>query len=806
MTTPEPSSSGAGKSRMWKLFLYLFYGSKALGNNESIKQAEVVGKNFRLEVAFKRQGKTYLVREVRSHDRFEDGYHLYEVTSEKKLLKIGEVNDPRLLRLKVQKILGMTYGEMIGMVIWPQGFGHSLVVGKPSERINFLSSVYGLTKYDDVYEELQAKLKEVRDKISNLLSVEGEYNAVSASTAGGIPIDQLKVKYQQLESSIKAAEAKSSVMRASVGALNRKIDRIESISSHWHNLKKVTSELRPDELALLDRHELVKVFDKSCLAVSDTLLSIQLALKAEKRITQLESTLTKSKPIDAQALKARLHELDSDILPNLRSLPSVTEQELADAGRAVNALKSKIVALANALKLKTISFEAIDNAYESAKSIVDAITLKLQHEDELHKELTQLRDDIGSSDCRCPKCKQLVDQRRLDSMISHAAHTITTTDAQLVEAEQKEQDLSSLKSMFDDFTKLKDFVESSKGHVGNDKKLKALEAEADAIQKDLEDDDVHKATRIEIDSLRRTYSKFIGKDLARAEAHYRRLVDDNQKKRTTFVEAQYAKDAISEALASLNISEDEAEDLLVSVSELVKQSDSESASLDKLNSKITQAYVTLSGYRNTIQSDVDKTRKLKALQSKVDELKKLREQEYVITQTMPAYSNSGLKMDKLKSLLASLAERLPYWTKLLFTEKNFSIEVKGDSKKLSLIAPKTITVGKEKKTIKVDIAALSGGEQSRVAICLMLAMADIVAKTKRANMLVFDEVDRHMDLLGQRLTASFLVPNLRRRKSALYLISHSQMIDAASFDRKLVITKHPTGVTDIKYQDTKKRK
>jgi len=149
---------------------------------------------------------------------------------------------------------------------------------------------------------------------------------------------------------------------------------------------------------------------------------------------------------------------------------------------------------------------------------------------------------------------------------------------------------------------------------------------------------------------------------------------------------------------------------------------------------------------------------------------------------------------------------LPHWTKILFTDNTFVVKVKDDDgKSLSLVVPKTFEIGGKKVQRDIDISCLSGGEKSRLAVCLMLTMAELTARDKRANFLVLDEVDRHLDPYAQRLMAEILIPSLRRIKPSLYLISHSTFVDANKFDARMVVTKNKSNLSTITFTENTRR-
>jgi 3-dehydroquinate synthase len=351
LQTPEPSSSGAGKTRMWKLFLYLWFGKKALGSAESIKDAMIFGKNFRIECTVQRHGKWYLVREAHNHESYPEGLHAYEIV-DKKLKPWGTVNDPNALRAKLQGLIGVSYNEMIGTTVWPQDFTHTLICGKPQERITFLSELYGFTKYDEVYKYLDTLHAQVKSKIEQLLEFKGEYRVIEQELSQVGDIKSVIDEARCVKAWIDSSTPKLSNMRRKLGDVNRRIDRYNEISSQLESFMKL--ELDSHERNLLVEGKLLSTFDTASKGVEQRLASLEAQADKADKLNDLKKQLSmlNIEAVDIDKLQREQQHLSVNVIPELAREARWSRDEIETLSSGAAAMKNQVIQLCRELKIK----------------------------------------------------------------------------------------------------------------------------------------------------------------------------------------------------------------------------------------------------------------------------------------------------------------------------------------------------------------------------------------------------------------------------------------------------------------------
>lgn len=180
---------------------------------------------------------------------------------------------------------------------------------------------------------------------------------------------------------------------------------------------------------------------------------------------------------------------------------------------------------------------------------------------------------------------------------------------------------------------------------------------------------------------------------------------------------------------------------------------------------------------NNILSQYQRTKKqieeISKLLVRYDELKK---DEFFWIKMAEAYGPKGLRIDQLNSIMEMVMKRLPYYTGILFEEKAMLFTHSCDAASIDI----TVERGPEKERYSYDISAFSGGEMRRMSLAFMLALADCVSVQKRANILVLDEVDAHLDAYGKRVFIEELLPGLRTQYESIFVISHEKDIQQAA--------------------------
>ena len=155
-----------------------------------------------------------------------------------------------------------------------------------------------------------------------------------------------------------------------------------------------------------------------------------------------------------------------------------------------------------------------------------------------------------------------------------------------------------------------------------------------------------------------------------------------------------------------------------------------------------------------------------------------------------AYGPKGLRVKRLSDVMGLVMQRLPFYTSILFRERGLSFSCSVESDSIEIIAHRLEFDGEKEIEFTHDIGAFSGGESKLMSIALMLTLASCVPSKKKANILVLDEIDAHLDMESQSRFVNDLLPALRDQYESLFVISHSSEVQqAAIYDQVWEVTK-----------------
>ena len=227
----------------------------------------------------------------------------------------------------------------------------------------------------------------------------------------------------------------------------------------------------------------------------------------------------------------------------------------------------------------------------------------------------------------------------------------------------------------------------------------------------------------------------------------------------------------------------------------------------EISERITKLRIKLDRSRQMLENHKELVNELEKLKEGLAALRRLERKERIYKSLKKAYDKNGLKVRRLRELMQAIKTRLPVWTNILFTEKNFTIDVTGNEKKIGFeITQKKKVLGKDGKTkIKTktyDAAEASGSERTRISGALMLTMADVASSEKQCNLLVLDELERGLDAQSRDIMADEIIPLLKNKKPSLFLITHSLDVDPSNWDAELMIVKKNQQST-IKFKSKK---
>lgn len=781
LDTEEPSSSGAGKSRWFAVLERCLFGGESLDSTEaaaSLWRKDAKGKDApgRIEAHFSRYGFYYIVRLANKHKQFGTGLSLWRGVAGGTFEQIGAKNDKKGLEEEIRNLVGRTRDEFLGTTLWKQGHGHVLIQGKPSERIEWLSKLFGLTHYDRIAEELARDLEKVRSSLATVQPAKIKQDTLRGQLAAFGDMQQTQQEVNALSAQLVATDAKLSDLQVARQQVSKKLAEIQS-------MQKVLSEIADLGATPEQVQQAQDAYRVACVeinAIQERAAGVQHQLDSyaqqQKVLKELESYDDATRklagsPEDLDQLAAYLQKASETVAAHSPLLSAVQRVE-SEYSAALTAYENGLTAL------------GLDSSFDPA-----VFASKIEHwQDrtaEAHDNVAVLRADIAKCkkalDLRsetCPTCGGRVDLEHFTAEIAKNQPLLASWLDYENKAQESLNHVTGLNNLYVQYSNAKSRYEDPKHRAESSEVIRARIEEARAYL--TQNTPVLQAAR----TCRQVLARVAPSGQAPVDpqalqtdlAECRRLLAETEANRERF--SKLAKYAAYDLTAST--------DDTALVAEL--------ANIDSLsqgaNQTRTAVVERLAILRHSLATFVRTETEAASLNPQVAEYNRLAQEEEDIVDLLPAYGKKGFKTFKLRRLLELIKIKLPMWTRFLFTEKTFHVDVAGDESKLTLIVRKHEKLPNGDVVVKeYDAGQCSGGEKTRLAICVMLTLLDIVADDRKSNMLVLDETDRHMDRNSLHLMADTVIPLLRGRVPSLYVISHQLPLNRADFDHEMVVTK-----------------
>ena len=197
--------------------------------------------------------------------------------------------------------------------------------------------------------------------------------------------------------------------------------------------------------------------------------------------------------------------------------------------------------------------------------------------------------------------------------------------------------------------------------------------------------------------------------------------------------------------------------------------------LEKVKGEVSEVQSRVHYLKTEINKAESLDEKLKEMESMIEDLKALKRRESLFSFLYRIYSPNGLKLERLKSIVNDLSSNINYYSSFLFSDLKFNLSC--DSHGIDFIASNGDGKG-------FDVQFMSGGEKKRLTISLLLSSREMMSPSKRTNLLILDEIDSNMDSIGKDYISRFLIPELRKSISSVFVITHSHdLLDRSVYDQ-----------------------
>lgn len=765
LDTTEASSNGAGKSQIEFCIRRLLYGRK-------VTRYETVGEsinesNFLIGLEIYNHSKEMLfeIYEARKHrDYKKDGLYCF-TTKNGERVPFGTKNSGEQLRTDfVKAALNMSYEEFVGTIMITQGSTHTLLNGSPQERVEFISNLFGLGVFDELYDKARHDLKNAEAKLLDFTEYGTEFNLLSEarSAVGDVTkktealdkaeakLSKLKVERRRLRDEQSTFDREYSAYRAYKRSVKNLTSFVEENSDY--DFSDVAEQISECE-AKLD-----KVTGDLAKAESSARIRAQID-EAKRRLKNLKASIPKKfESTSAKEIKA--------LLDKRRR----TERELTDKLREM-ASKRDVIETINVNMQQLEQIDMLDADYDECKRLwSENETLETNAQAEIEKALARLeiKEDLDPSLSCCPTCGEKINASRVES-------TIAEIKASMLDWDKKRKKAHRVAQRCRLFCETKDLV--NKHNLDGNVTTKVLEESALEIQN----------IRSKIESLELVYERVSERDALTSKlASYAEsdLVDiDTDKltarksklKRRLRTLREYCE--LKRAVPKAEVSNPQVRSTLDDELRVVDDS------IEAVTSKIER-------YKSVVQNARELDRKLSDLKPKVDELKEVQQNVRILKGICLAYGKRGLKVRKIKEIIEAIKVRLPTWVGLMFTQRGFRIDTYGNETNLGFQVVQSYHDAKGKaKERRYDIRKLSGGERTRMMVALILTIIDIVPDNKKTNMLFLDEPEAGLDAVNRSLLAELLIPLLQKRKPSLFLIAHSLEVPRSNFSTEITVTR-----------------
>lgn len=710
--------NGGGKSSILDILKYLFFGSTTKGQRGKSVINRTAKKGMLIELTLLREesGKLveYRVIEGAGHKTHKSDFKILRGKSD---TPINPVKQKIASRKQAAALLGLSEKEFLGAVYLRQGGVHPLIDGTDASRIQYQTESFGLEEFDTLRDRFSARAKEVEKLLAEL-------NAVSARKAAfdeqlkdmGSP-KQARKKIKALHS---AAQHHKDELSGLDLAIRDALRRAEKQRRRERLETKIDFDVATTQKTEAKAREAAERFSKQAESAAAELELAQRRVKLENRLKSLgkRGDLTHAQ----------------DDLKSLRKLASrypEAKERFNDASRVDDAL-------ARVGKVpKDFSKSAAKQRMQSLFALRADLKGSLRRSDEL----------AGKSVCpMCGQdCKHIVkasDEKGDRRKLSKVEAELTELGEQ-IEARQRQQELQQRRKALNPPTakKLKLMKAATKDVRDAEKRVDALEERA----------------RLEAE---------LAKLTNRTPHEVRKELEDARRKaEKSRADAEYCKNQQAMAEEVANLPRGKHTTTEKKLRKLESARNNTRGAMEKVSYEKAQL-------DTMVRQHAELTHKSEKCSKKLADLPKVEWEATALEHLVRAYSNSGLKRERVRGIFKTLEQLLPMHTQSLLPNYRFSL--KADDKSCSFVYEDLRTGAVD------DVQTLSGGEKKRLSVALILS--ERMLRAVKPNVLFLDEFDAGLDKQGREEMVRILAQFRRTYGTILVITQAEDLIDNPEFD------------------------
>lgn len=725
----DKKSNGAGKSLPWIMLAEVLQDQGPLLEGRHVVKDGFFRKDAMAAVEFDDFRKEKTVKgKTPKHE-------LYKLVNDE--WKPSKVRTEAYVKLKMAQLMPISTDEFFSLYYIDSSRPSILQRGKAADRLNLLSAIFNLDKYDVILAEVKERMKVMRKTDTELSSVLNQIATIEPQ----IP-DDLDQQLADLETK-RSKQATQAKRRAEAAHL---LNLATTYNAHQKSLAELRTfwsgygekmGLEAEEQDWLDPKWLTTFIDA-----------------VDEGYTALKTQLTKA--INQQAAKAKiddvaercavLRERTGDwTLPTLKkqlALAQDHEEDLRDYGRELVKLTKKRAALVE-VDEPTLGPEktrlTLKKLYPGVK-LADLMTTandrvsgsRTVHE-MAQRALKNFQTKFGAGNCECPTCHMDLDKKALKEIEASLQEVLETKEEAHVEATVG---LKLAQSYVDwaDFVREQTELDNLIAELVEPGEYEGPDAETlSSLKSDLEHLAIETASWEEMKLLVK------GKPLYVEELTERRMSFKNASSNAKSIMGAWRVLADAEKKEAGQYDVDSLREGLERVEK----------TMERLMQDIPVLTQRVSVARN-LQSQLAQLNRQKA------ELEKALFDMPVLKAFEDTYGQKGLKNLAIQRVCQTIESNMNTNASLLFDEPiKFTIEV--SETEMNILAHREY----QKEASIADIRRLSGAEGRAVNLLLPMSILPLVPSERRLNLMVLDEPTANMDEPAVDMVINKFLPKLQ---------------------------------------------
>lgn len=712
--------NGSGKSIIFNVLFNVLFGYTPLSTKG--KRKLIANKDYYAQVDFKFSGgNSYTIKQFFDNSEYGNGYDVLE--NGKSLGWAGGIPE---CEKKIAKLLPFTPDEFCGFYYLTQDMLHVLVHGKGSERLNYLSRVFGFDIYDKIRVELKDQLDELDLKLTDAMKAQEEVDRIQNKLLEYPSLDLLDHRISLYQEHLRKAKIEKST-------LDTEGRKLEKCIITQNNRTKLEESLK-DYNNLREVKEITKDLD----SIHDQNRKYEEDIQTWKRKEKLLNAFEKVKSFvskDIDYLNTLL-----DRLNQKKGKATTLNKEVAKR----LALESDISRYNKKLKETP---EVIEQQYISIQQELIENKKILKDKKIIVNDFQNLKDDGG----KCSRCGHALDAKHIKKELIKLKDEIALLSKKIT---QQTREITTLSDQVDIISKLKNCNSILKSIAYNGERIdiSKLSSKINQVKLILENTKDAKRLQKELNEYKIDKESYI-------EAKEQLNIN---KEKILVLQQEYnkakAKETILHQLSKLPA-------IAVSIGTL-------SNKLKKIQKQLTILDETVP----TISADIkeaetlkevvfDYINQIKEFKKKTIQIESMYVKRKILNACYKAYAAKNLKKIQVVKISQLIAQKLNIFVPLIFNE-DISFVTDPDENSVDILF-------KRGDQPLRDVRFLNGGFKKRFLIALIPTLAGLVSVKKRCNLIILDEIDANVDNIGRDAIGEFLIPYLKKKFKTIIVISPS---------------------------------